>query len=119
MPEEPLHLPRLRIYGYLLESLLKTADAFDVPMHFAEFAEQRGYDLSCIYLERPATMPAAINALLDELDGLPSGTAVVAVPTFSHLALPGWDHRHLAEQLREATGLPVILAGYASSAAMT
>lgn len=105
-----------RLYGYLFEPLLQTADLIDVPMHFAAFAGQQGYDLTWIALERRATMPAAFLALIDEVDKLPTGSAAVAVPSFSHLALPGWERRDLAEQLLLMTGRPVIAVGYPPSA---
>ncbi|TDW94030.1 MULTISPECIES: hypothetical protein [Kribbella] len=73
------------LLGYIRAHVLMTADEIDAArVSLAAFALAEGFALGTVYLERPATAPAAFEALLDEVRRDNDVWAVV-VPTAHHL----------------------------------
>lgn len=94
------------ILGYIRVHLLMTPLELDaVCTRLAQFAEREGYTLNRIYAEQVHTVPAAFQALIDEVTRADIKTVVV----------PGMQHLHvlpaaMKRRFEQATSACIIAA---------
>lgn len=94
------------VLGYVRVHLLMTPCELDgVCTRLAWFAEQEGYMLSRIYAEQVHTVPAAFEALIDEVVG--EDIRTVVVPGMQHLkVLPA----SMKRQFEQSTSARIVAA---------